>query len=46
MVEVMEKLMKFTLLTRDNADYLVDRYFKRGETAEAPRVRVNLSSAS
>jgi arsenic resistance protein ArsH len=29
LVDVMEELVKFTLLTRDNADYLVDRYSER-----------------
>jgi arsenic resistance protein ArsH len=29
LVDVMEELFKFTLLTRDNADYLVDRYSER-----------------
>jgi arsenic resistance protein ArsH len=31
----MEELMKFTLLTRDVAPYLVDRYSERKESAEA-----------
>ncbi|EFA8262683.1 arsenical resistance protein ArsH, partial [Escherichia coli O157] len=33
-VDVMEELMKFTLLTRANAAYLVDRYSERKESAE------------
>ena len=32
-VDVMEELMKFTLLTRDVAPYLVDRYSERRESA-------------
>ncbi len=35
MVDVMEELVKFTLLTRDIAPYLVDRYSERKEAAEA-----------
>jgi arsenic resistance protein ArsH len=31
----MEELVKFTLLTRDCSDYLVDRYSERKENAEA-----------
>jgi arsenic resistance protein ArsH len=34
-VDVMEELMKFTLLTRDATPYLVDRYSERKESAEA-----------
>jgi len=43
-VDVMEELMKFTLLTRDVAPYLVDRYSERRESAEALSKRVNLRS--
>ena len=34
-VDVMEELMKFTLLTRDVSSYLVDRYSERKESADA-----------
>lgn len=40
-VDVMEELMKFTLLTRDVAPYLVDRYSERKESAEQLSQRVN-----
>ena len=43
-VDVMEELMKFTLLTRDAAPYLVDRYSERKESAEALSQRVNQRS--
>ncbi|ENY1865531.1 arsenical resistance protein ArsH, partial [Salmonella enterica] len=39
-VDVMEELMKFTLLTRANAAYLVDRYSERKESAEELSRRV------
>ncbi len=43
-VDVMEELVKFTLLTRDSAAYLVHRYSERRESAEALSKRVNLRS--
>jgi arsenic resistance protein ArsH len=43
-VDVMEELMKFTLLTRDVSPYLVDRYSERRESAEELSKRVNLKS--
>jgi len=43
-VDVMEELVKFTLLTRDVSDYLVDRYSERRESAEALSKRVNQRS--
>lgn len=44
-VDVVEELFKFTLLTRDVAPYLVDRYSERKESAEALARRVNLPQA-
>ena len=43
-VDVMEELVKFTLLTRDIGPYLVDRYSERKESAEALSKRVNQRS--
>ncbi len=42
-VDVLEELMKFTYLTRDNSDYLVNRYSERVESAEELMNRVNNS---
>ena len=44
LVDVMEELFKFTLLTRDVAPYLVDRYSERRESADALSKRVNQRS--
>jgi hypothetical protein len=43
-VDVMEELVKFTLLTRDGAGYLVDRYSERKESAKALSKRVDQRS--
>lgn len=43
-VDVMEELVKFTLLTRDVSAYLVDRYSERKESAQELMKRVNQRS--
>ncbi|MCU1758471.1 arsenical resistance protein ArsH [Pseudomonas sp. 14P_8.1_Bac3] len=43
-VDVMEELVKFTLLLRDQKEFLVDRYSERKESAEQLMVRVNQRS--
>ncbi len=44
MVDVMEELVKFTILTRGCSHYLTDRYSERFEAAEALIQRVNETS--
>lgn len=43
-VDVMEELVKFTLLTRDHKDHLMNPYPERVESAEALSKRVDQRS--
>ena len=43
-VDVIEELVKFTLLLRNKKDILVDRYSERVESAEALRKRLSVRS--
>jgi arsenic resistance protein ArsH len=44
-VDVMEELVKFTLLTRGVSGYLTDRYSQRKEPAAKVETRLNLERA-
>ena len=46
LVDVMEELYKFTLLTRGNADYLVDRYSEQKSVSREPAGAAHLAAAT
>lgn len=45
-VDVMEELVKFTVLTRDNRDYMLDRYSERKDSHAALSKRVKTARAT
>ena len=44
LVDVVEELMKFTLLTRDASSYLTNRYSERKEDAEKLQAQAGLNA--